>query len=56
MNLQTEAEETRRLLPGCHGLTDKIMWENTNNHNKNGIWSNYNLSFSYAILFFRDIY
>ena len=55
MILPQESEEVIRLLPESHVLTVRIKRENTENYQKNGIWSDYVISSSYAIIYFKDI-
>ena len=51
-----KSEEVVRLLPERHVLPIRVYEKMQKNDNKNGIWSDYTGSSSYAIVFFRDIY
>jgi len=56
MILPQESEEVIRLLPESHVLTVRIKRENTENYQKNGIWSDYVISSSYAIIYILRIF
>jgi len=56
MILPKKSEEVVRLLPERHVMPIRVYEKIQKNDNKNGIWSDYTGSSSYAIVFFRDIY